>query len=253
MPKKPQHARPPFLNKAFAEPYSSLARVNVGSFLNKYQKEHGKIDNPRSILPAFLQYLSKKNAELKDLKERDINTQDLTTRGIYDILRAKVDLRKRKPKRSPKAEDYPYHPAMKDHNNTFQRRPPGSEERRARQAIPDQNAADEEMIPAGDISTPHRIPSNTQAAKAPRHQEAHQTREPPKSIYESDESEEDEEEGEEELEELQNPEPQFAKLKAAVHNKLRILKEDEVTWISFDWNANEQYLKVAYNNQAPIE
>ena len=42
-------------------------------------------------------------------------------------------------------------------------------------------------------------------------------------------------------------------LKAAIHNQLRILKEDEVTWISFDWNANEQYLKVAYNNQAPIE
>ena len=135
MPKKQEYVRPPFLMKAFAEPYSSLARCNVGSFLTKYQKDNGKIDNPRSILPAFLQYLSKKNPELKDLKERDINTQDLTTRGIYDILRAKVDLRKRKPKRSPKPEDYPYHPAMKDHNNTFQRRPPNSEERRARQTL----------------------------------------------------------------------------------------------------------------------
>ena len=97
MPRHPKSTRPPFLAKAFAEPYASLARSNVGSFLDAYLKKHEKYHEPRAMLPAFLHYLGRKREELKDLAASDIDLKDKTTRGMYDILKTRADSRKKKP------------------------------------------------------------------------------------------------------------------------------------------------------------
>ena len=55
------------------------------------------------------------------------------------------------------------------------------------------------------------------------------------------------------MEEAQDDQPEFMKLRQAVDRQLRLLTEDQVTWISFDWNNSENYLKVSYNLVAPIE
>ena len=125
MPKQPKKNRPPFLQKEFGEPYASLTRVNVGSFLNKYKKEHGQIHETRTMLPQFLQYLGQKKSELKDLTASQINTKDKTTKGIYDILRAKIDARRRKPKGSPKQDTSYLEFTPYQHDQTFQKRPRG--------------------------------------------------------------------------------------------------------------------------------
>jgi len=117
---------PTFLTKPFAKPYRSLTRSNVGSFLDAFIKKHGGLHEPRNMLPHFLQYLGQHREELSDLQSFEIRTNDATTRGIYDILRAKIDARKRKPKASPKQQDGDPdsdYRAHEDHNKTWQKRP----------------------------------------------------------------------------------------------------------------------------------
>ena len=63
----------------------------------------------------------------------------------------------------------------------------------------------------------------------------------------------DEEEGEAEQDEMKNTEPPFSKLLDAINAQLSILNEEQVTWISFDWNATDCYLKCSYNKATPIE
>ena len=104
MPKQLKATRPPFLALKFAEPYSSLARINAGSFLDAYVKKHGMFHDSRSMLLAFLHYLGRKKEELKNLVASDINLKDNTTKGMYEILKNKIYARKRKPPVSPKQE-----------------------------------------------------------------------------------------------------------------------------------------------------
>ena len=104
MTKKYVKSRPAFLQKEYKEPYKSLVRCNVGSFLDKYKQEHGQLGEPRAMLNHFFQFLGKQKTEFKDLKASEINTKDVTTKAIYDVLRAKIDSRKRKPKASPKQD-----------------------------------------------------------------------------------------------------------------------------------------------------
>ena len=83
MPKQPKSTRPAFLAKAFAEPYNSLARSNVGSFLDAYIKKHDKYHEPRAMHTAFINYLGKKNEELKGIVATDIKLKDKTIQGMY--------------------------------------------------------------------------------------------------------------------------------------------------------------------------
>ena len=62
MTKQSRKPRPAFLKKPFGEPYSFTARINVGSFLDKYKLEHGRYHEPRFVLPRFLEYLGKKQS-----------------------------------------------------------------------------------------------------------------------------------------------------------------------------------------------
>ena len=55
------------------------------------------------------------------------------------------------------------------------------------------------------------------------------------------------------MEETLTPEVPFGKLRESIVKQLAILKEDRVTYISFDWHASEGYLKVSYNAVDPIE
>ena len=176
MPKKPAKNRPPFLQKEFGEPYASLTRVNVGSFLNTYKKKHGQIHETRTMLPLFLQYLSQKRSELKDLRAGDINTKDKTTKGIYDILRAKIDARRRKPKASPKQETSYLEYTPYEHDQTFQKRPRGHGESVEIYKPPELEVAMDQVKEPTQTPTPHPVPSQPIAAKAPKQDQMHQAR-----------------------------------------------------------------------------
>ena len=81
----------------------------------------------------------------------------------------------------------------------------------------------------------------------------HQARSNQQDNTVSENSSYDDEDGEAEMEEIQNAEPPFSKLLKDINSQLSILNEDQVTWISFDWNATDCYLKCSYNKATPIE
>ena len=95
------------------------------------------------------------------------------------------------------------------------------------------------------------IPS--QAIKAPKNQAGVTAGAADQTISEHSDSSDDEEEGEAEMEENQVPQIPFKKVRTSIAKQLSMLNEDQVTYISFDWHANEGYLKVSYNIADPIE
>ena len=205
------------------------------------------------MLNHFFQFLGKQKPEFKDLKASQINTKDVTTKAIYDVLRAKIDSRKRKPKGSPKPETSYLEYTPYEHDQTFQKRPRGHGEDGVYYTPIEQQ---EYKPPAPQLVTnppqqAQSIPS--QAMKAPKNQAGVTAGEQDQTISEHSDSSEDEEEGEAEMEENTAPQIPFKKLRTSIAKQLSMLNEDQVTYISFDWHANEGYLKVSYNIADPIE
>ena len=250
--------RPALLRKSFKDPYSSLARSNVGSFLDWYLKKYKAYDGPRKMLPAFIQYLSSKQPELAGFIGDDINTKDATTKGFYDILRNAYDNRKKRPPTSPKPpreEESFVEPHMLDHNQSFQKRPPSSTLRQERNRQERGQIVDDE--PLEPVATPTKPVATTPHSDGGPNLRKKKSANPdedkadPKSDPSSDNEEKDEEDSSDSDD--SDDDQELATHHTVIQNQLKMLREEEVLQLSFDYNPKDEQLKVTYIVQTPNE
>ena len=128
MVKKVAVKRPKWLRKDVTPKIQSLARTNVGSYLDTVWPEKKKLKTVLPLLHGFFEYLRTKDQTIKKVEPEDLATNDTTTSVIYHMLKKQWQRKKRGAAQPKSKTENISEPGPEDHNTTWMKKHPPAKE-----------------------------------------------------------------------------------------------------------------------------